>query len=481
LLVALLFTIWPLGRASRVRAAALFRDEVAPDRVRPPWGAIAATLAVAALLVGLAVATSESRRIALYFCLALGGIFGVFLALGQAVTWLAGRAPRKGPPEVRLALSSIAATGGLARSVVLSLGSGLSLLVAVALADASIVDELESRLPKNSPDLFILDLPRSEMDSFSAIARREVPGAHINSAPMLRGRIVRLAGRPVEQVKASGEVSWVLSGDRGLSYAETVPEGSKVVAGEWWPAGYAGPALVSFEADIARQLGLKLGDTVTVNVLGRNIEAKIANLREVRWESLAINFVMVFSPNTLSGAPHNLLATVALPKDTPLAREADLARRIGRELPSVSVLRVRDAINSFNAVFGKVMVAVRAAGSITLLAGALVLAGALATAQRRRIKQAVIVKVLGGTRLRILAAHVAEYVLLAAASAVFAILLGSVAAWLALTRIMDVPFVLSWGALLTALATAIAMVLVLGSLGTWRVLAARPVPHLRSE
>ena len=481
LLVALLFTLWPLGRAGVVRAAALFRDEVAPERARPPWGIILATLAIAVALVGLAVATSDSKRIALYFCLALGGIFAVFLGLGQALTWLAGRLPRPRRPELRLALSSIAAPGGLARSVVLSLGSGLSLLVAVALADASIVDELQSRLPRNSPDLFFLDLPRAEADRFTTIAREEVAGIHINQAPMLRGRIVRLAGRPVEQVKASAEVSWVLAGDRGLSYAAAVPEGSRVTAGRWWPADYAGPPLVSFEADIARQLGLKLGDTVTVNVLGRNIEATVANLREVRWESLAINFVMVFSPNTLQGAPHNLLATVTLPRDTPLAREADLARRIGRELPSVTVIRVREALNSFNSVFGKIMVAVRAAGSITLVAGALVLAGALATAQRRRMKQAVIVKVLGGTRWRILAAHAAEYVTLALATALFAVVLGAIAAWLALTRVMDVPFVLSPGAVAMALGLALTLVVALGGLGTWRVLNARPVPHLRSE
>lgn len=481
LLVALLFTLWPLGRASEIRAGVLFRDEVAPGRARPRWPVVAATVAVALALVGLAVATSESKRIALYFCGALAGIFLVFLGLGQLITVLARLSPRPRRPELRLALASIAAPGGLARSVVLSLGSGLSLLVAVALADAAIVDELETRLPRSSPDFFMLDVPRAEAESFAALVQREVPGAQVNQAPMLRGRLVRLAGRPVDQVKVPPEVSWVLSGDRGLSYADTVPEGSRVVAGSWWPADHAGEPLVSFEADIARQLGLKLGDKVAVNVLGRTVEATISNLREVRWESLAINFVMVFSPSTLAGAPHNLLATISLPKTTPLAQEAGLAREIGRAFPQVTTIRVRDAIDAFNAVFGRIMVAVRVAGSITLVAGGLVLAGALATAQRRRIKQAVIVKVLGGTRARIMAAHAAEYVALALAASLFAIGLGAAAAWAALTRIMDVPFVFSGRAVAMALGIALALVLVLGGVGTWRVLAARPVPHLRSE
>ena len=221
--------------------------------------------------------------------------------------------------------------------------------------------------------------------------------------------------------------------------------------------------------------------TVTVNVLGRNVTARIANLREVRWESLAINFVMVFSPNALKGAPHNLMATIALPKSVTLAKEADLARQIGKVYPAVTAIRVKDAINSFNTVFTRIMSAVRAAGSVTLVAGALVLAGALATAQRRRIKQAVIIKVLGGTRRKILTMHAAEYLMLATVTAVIAVLLGSIAAWAILTRIMDVPFVFSWSAVGQALAISMALVLLLGGLGTWRVLAAPPVPYLRSE
>ena len=481
LLVSLLFTIWPLGRAGAVRAAVLFRDAVAPERAWPPGSAVVATGIVAAALLGLALATSESQKIAFYFCASLAVIFALFYGLGHAITVLARRAPRPRRPELRLALSSIGSPDGLTRSVVLSLGSGLSLLVAVALVDASIVDELRTRLPKNSPDFFVLDIPRSDIDELTGLVQRLSPGAHINRAPMLRGRLLQIAGRPVEQVRAAPEVQWVLTGDRGLTYGNEVPEGSRVVAGEWWAPSYDGPPLVSFEAEIATKLGLKIGDAITVNVLGRNIEARIANLREVRWESLAINFVMVFSPNTLRAAPHNLLATITLTPGTALADEAALARAIGRAHPAVTAIRVRDAINAFNTVFQRIMAAVRAAGSITLIAGALVLAGALATAQRRRIEQAVIVKVLGGTRRRILTAHAAEYLFLAAATATVSVVVGSIAAWATVTRIIDVPFVFSLPAIGLALGIACGLVVILGGIGTWRVLLARPVPYLRSE
>ncbi len=299
--VALLFTLWPLGRVERVSASMLFRDEVAPERTLPrPW-VILTTLGIAAALVGFAMLTSDSKRIAIYFSIGLVVVFAVFYGLGTFVTWAARRIPRPRLPELSLALGNLGSPGGLTRSVVLSLGAGLSLLVAVALADASLVRELEERLPTSSPDYFVLDVPKEDYDGMSALLQRHVPGAVLEEAPMLRGRLVRLNDVPVEEVKAPPEAQWVLNGDRGLSYAEEVPRGSRVIAGEWWPKDYDGDPLVSFEADLASKLDLKIGDKVTVNVLGRNVTATIANLREVKWESLAINFVMLFSPNTLVG------------------------------------------------------------------------------------------------------------------------------------------------------------------------------------
>lgn len=481
LLVALLFTLWPLGRAELVPAGVLFRDEVNETREWPRGSIIAATLLVGAVLVGVAVLGSDSRALALYFCLGLIVVFGVFLGLGQLVAIAARAVPRPRRPEVALAIGNIGGPGNLTRAVVLSLGVGLTLLVAVGLADASLQHELTARRPKESPNYFVLDLGKSEMADFERIVRQASPGALVGQAPMLRGRLVSLKGVPVEQIKAPPEASWVLNGDRGLSYAVDVPDGSRVVKGEWWPADYAGEPLVSFEQDLARNLKLDIGDTVTVNVLGRNVTARIASLREVKWESLAINFVLVFSPNTLRAAPHKILATVTLPKDAPLKLEADLARDIGRAIPTATAIRVKDAITAFNGVFNKVSAAVRAAGSVTLIAGALVLAGALATAQRRRIQQAVILKALGATRRRILTAHAVEYALLAVATAAVATALGALAAWIVVSKVMDIQLIVAPGAILQALGVALVLMIAFGGIGTWMVLRSPTVPYLRTE
>jgi putative ABC transport system permease protein len=479
--VSLLFALWPLGRAEQVRAGVLFRDEVAPERVLPRPRIIALAAGAAILLACLAILTAEARLLALYYCLGVVGVFAVFTGLGTAIAWGARRVKRPRQPELALAIGSLGAPGGLTRSVVLSLGTGLSLLVAVGLVDASIVNELTSRLPDESPNYFVLDVKRGESEGFHALVAKLAPGAKVQEAPMLRGRMVKLGDRPVEQVKAAPESQWVLNGDRGLTYSQEVPDGSTVVAGKWWPANYDGEPLVSFEAAIAKGLGVKIGDSVTVNVLGRNVTARIANLREVKWESLSLNFVLVYSPNTLAGAPHNLLTTVTLPKDTTLADDAKLAQAIGREFPATTAIRVKDAIDAFNVIFSRVMIAVRAAGGVTLLAGAFVLAGALATAQRRRIQQAVILKALGATSRRILLSHLAEYLVLALLTSAIALLIGGIAAWITLTSVMDVEFSFSASAAAQALLAATGLVAVFGGFGTWHVLRARPVPYLRSE
>jgi putative ABC transport system permease protein len=480
-LVALLFALWPLGHAEQVSAAVLFRDEVAPNATWPRASILVLIISVGIALCALAVWSSDSTRVALSFIGALIGVFVFFAALGEGITRLARRIRRPRRPELALAIANLGAPGGLTRSVVLSLGSGLSLLVAVALTDASLVAELKGRLPEESPSYFVLDIAKPDEERFKAAILADQPQARIETAPMLRGRLVSLRGEPVEKIKAPPEADWVLTGDRGLTYSDQIPAGSRVVEGAWWQPGYAGPPLVSFEAELARDLGLRLGDEVTVNVLGRNLTAQIANLREVKWESLSLNFVMVFSANALAGAPHNVLATISLPAAATPSEEVALARMMGRAFPTATAIRVKEAIEAFNSVFSKVMVAVRVAGAVTLIAGALVLAGAMATAQRRRILEAVILRTLGATRARILAEHATEYLLLAAVTAAAAIMVGSAAAYLAVTLLMDLDFTFSWSAVAAALLVATGLVLTFGAVGTWRVLSARPVPHLRSQ
>ncbi len=482
-LAAMPFILWPLGHAMKVRAAELLRDTVEERHALPPMAFRVAAAGSALVLAGAAIALSEQKLIAAITCAGLLVVFAFFWAAGTLFRRLAANVKRPRQPELALALASMGGPGSLTRTVALSLGTGLTLLTAVSLVDASLTNELRQRLPEKAPSHFFIGIPKGEEAAFKTLIQKAAPGARLDIAPMLRGRLVELAGTPVEKVEAPSSAQWVLDGDRGLTFSETVPEGSEVRAGEWWPADHSGEPLVSFEVELAEALGLKVGDTVTVNVLGRNVTARIANLRTVKWESLDINFVMIFSPNTLAAAPFNYLGTLNWPDalERTDKAEADVIRAVAQAYPTVTAVRVRDAINAINSVLERVMVAIRAAGSVTLLMGAIVLAGALVTAQRRRIYEAVLFKTLGATRSRIMISHLAEHLMLALSLSILAWVLGVAIAYLLTTQIMELGFTLSIPALLQPSIFATIFLVALGAAGTFRVLSAKPAYYLRSE
>ncbi len=483
LLTALPFIVWPLGRAQQVRAAELFRSGSEDRLSLPPLSYRIASFSIVALLALAAVWLSHEHRIAAYTCAGLFAIFVLFWSVGAGIQRLARKIGRPRRPELALALANIAGPASLTRTIALSLGAGLTLLTAVSLVDASLSEELQTRLPDRAPSYFFIGVPKRELFAFEDLLNEKAPGARISTAPMLRGRLVALGGVPVDQIKPPSSAEWVLNGDRGITYSDVLPAGSQIMEGAWWPADYEGEPLVSFEADIAKALGLKIGETVTINVLGRNLSAKIANFRKVRWGSIDINFVMIFSPNTLRQAPFTYLATLTWPEGQAPDAEAEAAvmKAAGAAYPTVSAIRVRDALNAVNGIFEKVMRAVRIAGSVTLVMGALVVAGALITAQRRRIYEAVVLRTLGASKRRIILAHLIEYLVLALGLSIIAAALGLGAAYVIVKYVMNLSFDLSVSALLQPSLIETIFVTALGALGTFRVLSAKPAHYLRSE
>jgi len=297
---------------------------------------------------------------------------------------------------------------------------------------------------------------------------------------MLRGRIVSAGGIPAENIKPREDAAWVLQSDRGLTYSNEIPAGSRLVEGKWWGADYDGPPLVSFEKRIADGLGLKLGDSVVVNVLGRNITATIANMRTVDWESLGINFVMVFSSNSFRGAPHTHLATLIYPDGGTPAEEATVIRSVAASFPMVTAVRVKDALEAVGGIVANLVLAIRGASAITLIAAALVLGGALAAGHRSRVYDAVILKTLGATRLRLLTAYAIEYLLIGTATAIFGVIGGSLAAWLIVAQLMHLSFTWLPAPASAAALAAVAVTVTLGLAGTYMALGQKPASILRN-
>ena len=479
LLTTLAFAIMPLGRTRDVPATALFREQGFDPHGWPRLAYVASAAALVALLAGLSIYFAYDRRIALTFIGATAFAFVVLRAVSWCVQALARRAPRVRSTALRLAIGNIHRPGALTPSVVLSLGLGLTLLVTLALIDGNLRRQLAGNLPERAPNFFFVDIQSSEVDGFTKLLDDVAPDGKVVSAPMLRGRIIAFNGTDVTKLTIPPAGAWVLRGDRGITYARNVPENSTLSAGSWWPADYTGEPLVSFSAQEAKELGLKLGDTVTVNVLGRNVTAKIANFREVQWESLAINFVMVFSPNTFAGAPHAWLATL-LDSTASSQEEAHILREVTRAFPSVTSVRVKDAIEIANELVAQLAAAIRAAAGVALIASILVLGGALAAGNRARVHDAVVLKTLGATRATLIRAFSLEYMLLGLATAVFALLAGGVDAWFVVSRIMTLPSTFLPDVAVMTVILALVLTVGFGLAGTWRVLGHKAAPVLRN-
>lgn len=477
LLVALGFSFPALMRARDLPPGQLFRDMLEGRRLKRRLLDWLLLFLVVALLMTLTLITSSDRLVAFWFVVASLATLIVFRLLALGLRRGARRLALRSAGALRRALADLAGPRAPTGSIVLSLGIGLTVLVAVASIQGNLRRELADTMPAHAPSFYFIDIQPAEAAEFDAIARSEPGLADLERVPMLRGRITRMKDVPVERIPPPKHEAWVLQGDRGVTWAATLPRGATLVAGSWWPADYKGPPLVSLDSEVADAFALKLGDSITVNVMGREITGRIANLRRIDWETLGINFIMVFSPGILEGAPQTDIATLRVPPE----RELDLQRRLTDRFPNVSAVHVREALASVMRIVDAMGAAVASLAGVALVAGVAVLAGAVIADRRRRIYDAVVLKVLGAARADVLAGLALEYGILGLVTAAIALLLGSLSAYGFVTWEMEQPFVLLPSvALATALAGAVIAV-VIGLAGTWRALGQKAAPLLRNE
>jgi putative ABC transport system permease protein len=475
LLIAAVFALVPIARARTVPAATLFRGDLEPSR-RPGKAVVLIVLAAAAAIAGLAIGTAREPAFAAGFIGAALGLVLLLTLLGGLIRWTASRLPRPTNPVFRIALANLHRPGAQTGRLVVALGLGLTLFTALAVIESNLAGQIRTAIPARAPSFFMLDIPVEEIGRFRALASSVAPQGELVTIPSLRGSVVAVKGRRVADMAEIPPEAWFLRGDRGLTYSATLPEGSRIAAGRWWPSDYTGPPLVSLDVEAARAVGLGVGDSIAVSILGREIEARIASLREIDWDTMGFNFVIVFAPGTLESAPHSFMATIAMPE----AQERPFARAVSSAFPSVSAIRVKEVVEAVGGMLSQLAVAVRAAASVAILAGIAVLVGALAASRRTRTYDSVILKMLGATRPRILAAQAAEFAALALVVSLLALGLGTLAGWWVVVKIFELDWAPDWATVGATLAMGAVVTLVLGLLGSLPALAARPARALRT-
>ena len=473
-LIALAFAAPPLAAAGRTSAAGLLRGALAPLRSQS-WRGRLVALAAGVAAIGLAIGSSRQPGLAAMFLAAVAGTLLLLAGLGRVVRLVAARMPRPRRPLLRLALTALYRPGARTEALVVALGLGLTLFVLLAAIRTSIDANIATTVPARAPALFALDVPRPREAEFRRVVTSVAPQAEIRTVPILRGTITAYHDIRVADLKTLPEGAWALRGERGLTYASTIPEGSTLVAGRWWPTDYAGPPLVSVDERLAQALDLKLGDAISVSLLGVERTARIASFRRIEWDTLGFNFVLVFSPNTLADAPHNLAATIDLPKGS----ENAVTRALLRPFPSVSVIEVRGVLAQVRDLVGQVATAIAAAASVAIAAGIAVLIGAIAAAREARTYDAVVLRMLGATRMQLLGGQMIEYLLLGSIVALVAIGLGLAGAWYVVVELFSFTWAPDPVIVAVTVVAGLGVTVAIGLAGAWPILSARPARALR--
>ncbi|WP_086608933.1 ABC transporter permease [Erythrobacter donghaensis] len=481
LLVAFAFAAAPLLRARTFPAMALMRSGIVP-LARDRRALLATALGLAAICA-LALLTTAQPMLSGGFLIGAGAALAVLAGLGWAIQRLARRLPRPRNPLLRSALANIHRPGAPTGALVTALGFGLAAFVLLAAVQSAIDGNIAQRVPREAPDYFVLDVPRDKEPRFFQLIQQDFPKAGIRTVPTMRGAVIAYGPKDkmtrVADLAEIPEGAWALRGERGLTYADTLPEGNRVVEGQWWSPFHDGEPLVSVDADFARAVGLEVGDYLTIGILGVERTARVANLREIDWESMGFNFALVFSRNAISDAPHNLSATIDLPDGADTAARGALLRALVKEMPSSSVIEVGGILVEARKLLEQVSLATLAAAAVTVLAGLAVLMGAIAAARAARTYDTVMLRVLGASRRQILLLQLAEYGLLAGVLALVALALGGGLAWVVITQLFEFDWLPDWGEVLGVLGLGVALVLAFALAGSLPLLRAKPARALR--
>jgi putative ABC transport system permease protein len=477
-LSAAVFSLAPLARARSTPPSSLFRKNLSG---RVAFGPELIALVFAAIgLVALTIITAPSAMVA---GVMLGGILAAFHVLwlvGQAAVRLGGGLRQFASGPVRIGLANLAGPGSAARTASSSIGFGVALLTTVVMIQSSLLAEVRDVAPNTAPSMIFTQISPETAAAFDAdlaAVLGPLSSDRYRRYPFATGRISMLRGVRIDKEKIAHGQRWAFDSDISISALGAAPSDAGVIAGHWWPTNYAGPSLVMLDSDIAHAAALRPGDTITVSLLGRDLDARIAGLRKVEWGKFGASFPIIFDADALKGAN---LRNIAIAKTTQ-TQEAAILGRLGRDFPSINVISVREQLDVVAKIFNQLAWAVRGAAAVAALAGLLVLIGAIAATAQARTREAAILKVLGSTRLQILAAYCVEYGAVGAIAGVTGVLLGGVAAYPVITSVFHTHWSIDWSGIVVVLASVAGAATFAGGGGALVSLARRPAPVLRSE
>jgi putative ABC transport system permease protein len=479
LLVSLLFSLVPLLEVRLVKPSLLLRQDVPPPRGFDwlKWSTVAA---VAAALVGVAAWQAGSLRVGLVLC---GGFVATAFVLhltGAALVRAVQPLRYSRSFALRHAVLHVVRPGNQTRVILLAVGLGTFFILGVRGLQENLLRDFAVQVGEDAPDMFLIDIQPDQRERLAAFFN-DHHGTPARLIPVLRARVIGVQGREVnlesyEDVRGRGS----LSREYTVTYRPVLEANEQVIAGEWWDDERPSEPLVSIEERLRDRFRIQIGDQMRFDVMGRIITARVASIRRVDWRDFrAGGFMLVFSPGTFDGAPHTYISALQGPRE-PEARGAMQAALVA-SFPNVSVIDLREVLDTVRAVINNVTIGVTVVGGLVLLSGALILVGAVSMTKFRRVYEAAILKTLGASSRLIAAMLLLEYGVLGAIAGTVGSVGGNALSWAVATYALELPWAPT--PVLTGLGIAATTIFVaaVGVLASLDVLRHKPLATLRAE
>lgn len=479
-LVSLLFSVVPLLQIRLIKPSLLLRDE--SSRRRPDWVTITAFVVVTLGLIGVTAWQAASLRAGIVVCVGFAGLAFVLHLAGRGLVALVAPLAASRSFPLRHAVLHLSRPGNQTRVILLAVGLGAFFIVGVRSLQATLLDEFSIQVAADSPDMFLLDVQRGQLDGVRAFLSDPSRGAgQFQLIPVLRARVVGVAGREtnlngVEEVRERGAG---IGREFTITYRSHLEPNERIQEGRFWNGPSPDPE-VSVERQIAERAKIHVGDTLRFDILGRTIEPKVTSIRDVDWrESRNGGFVFVFRPGVLDQAPQTFVAPLKGPGD-PSAR-ARFQRDLVDRFPNVSVIDFHEVLETVRDVMSKVTLAITVVGGLVLFSGALILVGAVAMTKFQRVYEAAVFKTLGASTRTITRMLLFEYGVLGSLAGLVGSLGAIALTWGVSKYALEIPWRIFPSEHVAGVVLTAILVAVIGVLSSLDVLRNKPLATLRAE
>ena len=408
LLVLIIFSIPTISSIDQVKASNLFRNVFQNLEFYYSKKSTALSLILLSILVLLFSFGSERPIYSFGYFVAFFVCLIVFFLLSKIIIYFLKKFKFTSNISLKVSIKNITQTKSITPITIMSLGLGVTLLLTLALVGTNFQREIAKSIPDIAPDYFFVGIQKGEKEIFEKNILDMDANAKIEVVPMVSSGIIKINGvNPTTYIQPDNDSFWVIESDRRSSWTDEVPEDNPITEGKWCDLTKPNQLQISLDAEVAKNLNIKLGDVFTLNIYGREIDGEIVNFRAVDYRDLNINFAMLFNPQFANNIPHEYLATAKFETIEKFDETSML-----EVLPSLSMIKIADYLNKVTDVLNKVFIAVTLISAVTIIIGLIVISSAIMVQGKVKEYQNLVFKILGFSKKEVIFSSLIEFLII---------------------------------------------------------------------